>query len=263
MTIAAGFICSDGIILCADTEHSDGENKYQHQKIFSFGDFLLVTGAGTTAFLRMTFDKLFDAFRARGNPPVNGPDAREMIEEVIREVHDEHIFKFYKPADPSRPEIGLIIAVRCGDGKLALIKTADTAVYLSNSYEVTGIGQPMFEYWASYLHRDTLDMDAMTYLAFFMLKEAKKRTQGCGGYSVVVKLGGPDFRGPMVHRFFDENRIMADFPDSITRVLSVIAKLDVSDRWIEEKLQEFCHHVLAVRQAERQAKEQRDKTKWP
>ncbi len=47
MTIAAGFMCSDGIILCADSEHSDEITKFQRSKVFRFGKNLMLTGGWT------------------------------------------------------------------------------------------------------------------------------------------------------------------------------------------------------------------------
>jgi 20S proteasome alpha/beta subunit len=249
MTIAAGVICSDGIILCADSEQSLGEHKFQHDKIFTFEDCLIVTGAGATGFIRMAFDKLCDEYK--GARPVNASDARDIVEKVVRNLYAEHIFKFYQPSDPQRPVIEMVVATRCGEGKLALVKTSETAAYLSDSYEVPGIGQPMFEYWASYLYRPNLTMNVMSYLVFFMLREAKKNQQGCGGFSLVKKLCVDPKQTPMVHRVYDENRILADFPESVTRILSVCMDPSVPDQWIEEKLREFSQQVLAIRASEK------------
>jgi hypothetical protein len=142
------------------------------------------------------------------------------------------------------------------------MKTAITAVYLSEAYEVVGSGQPMFEYWASYLYRSNLDIDVMSYLASFMLRESKKTSEYCGGYSLVRKIPAKDYKGPLVSRVFDENRILADFPDSVTRILSVVADLNVSDEWIKGKLEEFSQHVMSIRESERHAKETRNKINW-
>ena len=153
MTIAAGFICSDGIILCADAEQTQGESKYQKDKIFDWNNYLLVTGAGNSAFLTMTFDKLSD--RLAETLPDNPSDARRVIEEVVLDVHEKHIFKFSGYSDPNRPSFDIIAAVRCATGELALVKTESDAAYLADMYVATGAGQPLFEYWAKYFYRHT------------------------------------------------------------------------------------------------------------
>jgi 20S proteasome alpha/beta subunit len=260
MTIAAGLVCTNGIVICADSQHSDEQAKYQRDKIWSLPDLsLTVTGAGSTAYLKMSFDKLCDEFKTSA---INATDAREKVESIIKEIHAEHLFKFWKPDSLTRPEIALVIAVKCRDGKLALIKTSLTAADLEETYAVVGTGQPMFEYWAAYLYRSNLDIDAMSYLAGFILREAKKSSEYCGGYSLMRKVPAGEYKGPLIGRLFDENRIMADFPDSVTRILSVVANLDVSDEWVKTKLEEFSNRVMAIRQAERQAKEMRLRIVW-
>ena len=52
VTIAAGLMCSDGIIVCADTELTHGDSKYQKTKLFAFEESLVLTGAaGDTALI--------------------------------------------------------------------------------------------------------------------------------------------------------------------------------------------------------------------
>ena len=78
MTIAAGFICTDGLVVCADGEQTDQTTKYHRSKVFTFGDSLIVTGAGASAHIKMTFDKLCDEYRTA--QPVNVSDARDVAE---------------------------------------------------------------------------------------------------------------------------------------------------------------------------------------
>jgi len=250
MTIAARFICSDGIILCADTEQTQGEAKYEKDKIFGFEDHLLVTGAGDSAFIKMAFDKLCDKFNEAR--PVNPSDARDMIEEIVLEIHDRHIFHFYEPSDPTRPQLYLIVGTRCTNVELALIKADNSAAFLADMYVATGAGQPLFEYWAKYFYRANLNMDVQSYLALFILREVKRSSVYCGGWSRVARLP----RTPFVPRpgevavgrtVYSENDLLVGFPDTVVRILSVLTDLSVSDSWIDAKLQEFSNSVKAVR----------------
>jgi 20S proteasome alpha/beta subunit len=154
MTVAAGFVCSDGIILCADSEHSDDIAKFQRPKVFRFGDNLVLTGAGTnSSYIRMAFDKLCDEYKS--DIP-NGPSAaRAALEKITMDVYANHIAPFFEPSDPRRPYIQLLTGTRCTSGELALAKSDDTAVYLSDGYETTGIGDYLFRYWADkFFERD-------------------------------------------------------------------------------------------------------------
>lgn len=245
MTIAAGFICPDGLVLCADSQQSDETTKYQRDKIFAFEDSLICTGAGSSAFIQTAFDKICDEYKSAR--PVNKSDARDVAERVITSVHQDHIYKFHPPNDPQRPYVQLILGTRCENGDVALVKTVDDAAYLGSEYEATGLGQYLFEYWARLFYRNNLSMDVMTYIALFILREVKNNADGCGGYSRAVRLP-KDKSYPLSHRWYDETEIFAGFPETMARILSVLIDPTTPDQWIEEKLEGFCKHIRLIRE---------------
>ena len=138
MTIAAGIRCSDGIIICADTEHTGDVSKFQETKIIPIEDHTVITGAGSTDYILMTADKLRDELKSAH--PVNVADARQIVETVVQGVHAEHIFNFYDASDPNRPSMELIVAMRCSEGDLALLKTFNSAVRVGSQFEFAGSG---------------------------------------------------------------------------------------------------------------------------
>jgi 20S proteasome alpha/beta subunit len=247
MTIAAGILCSDGIILCADTEHTGEVSKFQASKIIPLDEHTVMTGSGTMDYILMAADKLRDEFNAAR--PVNPSDARQKVESVVMGVHADHIFNFFQASDPNRPIIDLIVAARCSGGDLALIKTNNSAVRLGTNFEFTGSGFPIFEYWCRYFYRDRLTMAGMATLALFILKEVKKVHPYCGGSSQVFHL--PKVEGmPRTTRIFDEDQILLGFPDNIVKILSACFFEDTPTAWIEEKLHEFATGVRAIHQGE-------------
>lgn len=249
MTIAAGFICSDGLLLCADSQQSDETTKYQREKIFAFEDCLICTGSGDSAFIKMTFDKLCDEFKSA--KPTNRADARDISERTVTAVHEEHIYKFHQPGDSRRPYLQLILGARCQDGELALVKTVDDAAYLGGEYEATGLGQYLFEYWARLFYRNNLSMDVMLYIALFILREVKRNADGCGGYSRVLRMP-KDAKYPQKFTWYDENEIFAGFPETMVRILSVLTDPSVPDQWIDERLEGFCKHLRLIREHAKQ-----------
>ena len=248
MTIAAGIICADGIILCADTEHTGDVSKFQASKIIPIDENTFLTGAGSTDYILMTADKLRDELKE--TRPANSSDARRIVEKVVRDVYAEHIFSFYDASDPYRPQMFLITAIRCSGGDLALIKTTDSATRLGKDFEFTGTGQPIFEYWCRYFYRDRLTMEGMAMLALFMLKEVKKVHPSCGGASHVSYLPKvvSDVRGS---RLFNDEQLLLGFPDNIVRILSACFYTDTPGEWIEEKLHEFATGVRTLHQGEK------------
>jgi len=249
MTITAGFVCANGIILCADSQHSDEQAKYQRDKIYSNEDeTLCVTGAGNEAYIRMTFDKLCEEFTIS---PMDRMDARKKVEDIVKGVYNEHIFKLWKPTDPTCPEMALIVAAKCDDGEQALLKTSLSAVYLEDSYASVGSGQPMLEYWAAYLYRSTLSMDALAFPVLLMFREAKKSSEFCGGYTLMRKIPTKVSKEQTrsIYRIFDEGWVIAAFPEAMTRIISVVNDPNVSDEWIKTKLDEFSSHIMSYRKS--------------
>jgi 20S proteasome alpha/beta subunit len=249
LTIAAGILCSDGAILCADTEVSDDVRKFQAPKIFAIGDHTFLTGAGHSDYIAMAVDKLTDDLKVA--VPQHASDARQVIETLVHGIYEEHIFGFYKGSDPYRPQMQLIVAMRCANGDLALVRTNDSIAILSKEWEVAGTGAPIFDYWCRYFYRDRLTMEGMAVLALFMLKEVKKAHPHCGGASHVYYL--PRLAGGMPIRagIFDEDHLLLGFPDNIVRILSACFFEDTPSAWIDAKLQEFVTGVQTIHQEEK------------
>src|SRR5689334_18082767 len=70
MTIAAGFVCRDSVLLCADTEYRGWATKSHHAKIGSFdcpGGQVAFALAGNTAFAWSAIQKLKK--RLEATPP--------------------------------------------------------------------------------------------------------------------------------------------------------------------------------------------------
>jgi 20S proteasome alpha/beta subunit len=164
MTIAAGYLASDGILICADTEHADDVAKYKKPKVFKFKKHLIVTGAGNSHLLKLATDRLF---RALAQPPADIDGALSIVGDVIYELHERHIFKHYDATNHLRPTVSLIVAARCANGKLTIIKTQDDSAAFGGAYASVGCGSYLFEYWASHFFDRQLDIEAASYLLLF------------------------------------------------------------------------------------------------
>ena len=242
MTVAAGFLCSDGIILCADSEHSDEITKFQRSKVYRFGKNLVLTGAGQISYIRMAFDKLSDKYE-QGIPDTPS-GARLALEEVVVDVYANHIAPFFEVSN--RPYLHLITGTRCASGAMALVKSEDTAVFLSDGFETVGVGDYLFRYWADKFFEHTLPMRVMSYLCLFMLYETTKHVPGCGGACVVRRLPqDPDTKGSQT--WYDERSILAGFPDSIAWALAHCQDSSIPLDKIENKMREFAEQIASIR----------------
>jgi hypothetical protein len=141
VTIAAGFHCTDGIVICADTELTVGDRlKLAGEKVWRTGAddlpvAVAITGAGSVPYLRMVRDKIFGSVTK--NMRLN--DLRAIVEREISELHDRHLFKF--PDQALRPQVALILGLRDALGHRTVLSTADTAVTDIEHYECLEAGR--------------------------------------------------------------------------------------------------------------------------
>jgi 20S proteasome alpha/beta subunit len=116
MTIAAGFVCSNGIVLAADSEHSTDVGKFQRRKVFQckkekYG--FAVAGAGRSDLIRLVFDELREVLSEKDGLP----QIRRKLKKLLKNVCDEHIFSAYQATDPYRPRLLLLVAARMDTGE--------------------------------------------------------------------------------------------------------------------------------------------------
>jgi hypothetical protein len=246
MTIAAGMRCSDGIVICADTENTDGNFKRQKNKIWGTRERLLVTGAGAVSYLKMAADKL--SARIEGRQPDNSEAARSIVERLMRRIHEQHILPLHYSGHPNANDVAfsLIIAIRCGDGQLALIKTELTTAVLVNDYEAVGTGADIFNYWARYfLDEATVNMDVASYFSLFMLREAKDVARNVGGSTFIFKMDSNPLAPKVWRSIWDDKAVLAGFPQSAVKVLLSATNLRNNEKAFEWDLDMF---KVAVRQ---------------
>ena len=247
MTIAAGIRCSDGIVICADTQHTQGNMKFDQTKIWGVGDHLLMTGAGAANLMKMAFDKLAHEFTV--GLPKNSFEARDTIENLVQTIHRQHVFPLYRVQHPSAQEMSLdlIVCIRCKNGELALIDTNLTTAKVIEEYEAVGTGRDVFLYWASRFLWRRLNLEVTGYLAKFFLRECKHVSSYVGGETVVATMfkSRADSKVYRVEAY--EGYTLAWFPNSIVRLLLAAIDRDISEEEFETHFQIVTKDVKELR----------------
>jgi len=186
VTIAAGFMCQDGILLCADTELTYTDIlKYEGSKVRTFQDSetaLAITGAGDWEYLRMAFDKVVDRIETsdRSMPAIEGA-----FEHAVLDIYGRHI-----PLCPREPKPGfdLLLGVRSDGGKLALFKSSDTAIAKISSFDLVGMGALLGRSAVETLYTPDITVRKCALLAFHLLRLAKKHVPSVGGHSDIASI---------------------------------------------------------------------------
>ncbi len=264
--MAAGFRCSDGIVLCADTELTYTDIlKYQGSKIRVYereGLAAAITGAGDWEYLRMAFEKVLDRI---DELPSTLDAIQSDFERIILDIHARHIPLF--PREP-KPGIDVLLAVRCeGDG-LALIRSSDTAIARSSTFELLGTGSLLARSFADNLYAPDIRMKECVFLAAYVMRLAKRYVPAVGGSSDIVAL---PFEGQMRNEpavnITDLEQLYAELHSSLRPVLlafpDVAASLQDSLNMQRMSDEEFERKLMIMVEAIRQLRERQKSFQSP
>lgn len=223
MTIAAGFVCNDGLVLCADTEVSLSSFKISGVKAYIAPDGPVkagIVGAGWTDGITWFRDRLADSI----DHVSNIPQAQALIEDLLAEIYRKHI---YPDPHGHRNDFEMLIGLWT-DGHTRLLKTAKTAVIQVSYFEALGTGWELASYFLDRMYSPTQSTWTGIALATHMLMHVKKHVQGCGGESHIIHLknnGHCDFvTTPQIE---DTERFLVAFDKAIRPVLFAGPDLNV------------------------------------
>ena len=185
MTIAIGILCSDGIVLSADSQETFNEYaKLQRAKVFELSLIhpdvkVVIAGSGDSNF--------YDALRERLEDGIDmaEPDLisiRNKIEEVIV-GYCTRVWPLYA-AQKDRPSAQMLIGIRATDG-FALLHTEGPITRQGNSPECIGFGADFSLYHLKKLFKNTMLCAEVCPIAAYVLDLAKENVEFCGGASDV------------------------------------------------------------------------------
>jgi 20S proteasome alpha/beta subunit len=191
MTVAAGFVCNNGVVLGADTEITfPGGGKANESKLFrinrEMGCYLTYTGIPDFA------KELVDRLRAR----TKGQDADEIIR-IVRQEYKEMLEVQDKKPQEERTSAWFLVTVRRDVREPYKTKVYDyeTELYVARNdnffrvekYFALGIGEELaaalFE--PLYLRLGTREN---VYLMVYAIKKIKQSIQGVGGHTEIIEI---------------------------------------------------------------------------
>jgi hypothetical protein len=181
MTIAAGFKCRDGVILCADSQITLNQGKKYQAKIFGInkraGIYLVYSG--DVVFARELVDILQEALKER-----IGKSAVTDVKKIYKDFRREHYTKL--PKD-EKTTASILITAR--EGNRILLYYASSGHFMPvDTYEVLGIGQEYGEALFKPLYSKSLSCTEVGYIAIYGLWKVKTFVEGCGGVSHIREI---------------------------------------------------------------------------
>jgi 20S proteasome alpha/beta subunit len=197
VTIAAGFHCNEGIVLCADTQETiTGFIKGYEGKIvtnFLGGDAAVaIAGSGTSDYIRTAKEKAVEGLH--GLKELR--EIRDKIETNLISFFDIHLSRWSGFVENERPTVELLIAVTTKHSGFGLFHWSGTSFHLTHQKAI-GAGILLANTLIQQYCIGNFTLDELTSLAVFIVNKVKKHVDTCGGntHMVLLKRGG-DFGVP-------------------------------------------------------------------
>jgi len=186
MTMAAGFVCSDGVLLCADTLYTDGYTKEYREKIFnvpvSGGEFAIAL-SGHADNARMAFDKA-KAVLQSGNRKTDS--IRSIVDVATESVIDvQRCFVDSRPHDEQEmAAFSLLIAAAArNQGAKLFVTEGRSGVAEIDTFACRGIARHLGQFIIAAGYSSEITVDQAAILGIHALTAAKEHVDGCGGPS--------------------------------------------------------------------------------
>lgn len=256
MTVCAGFLCTDGLILGADTEHSGG-SKYHASKLsrgtFEGGEYAL-TGTGSVSFCGMARDFIWgaldDAEAKFKEAKTREPRAKifsSAVDSVIKAIHAAYIDH---PTYPDQvPYLELIIGVhfKGEDEHTKLMHCAgDGGVEWKDHHVVAGMGTDIAMRFLTILAPGPRPIDIMSAIAFLCIAEAKLGSEGVSGDSELIQFPHP--RPPVIQSFYSELPLLEIAEEALD--LAVCTPRErLTSKAFEAKLKAFSDKLRKIKSA--------------
>jgi len=200
VTLIAGVRCADGIVIAADTEHTDGVVRFQEHKLNVFPAVrtmschlselaespyrVVIAGAGFSDYIKMTADCIRDGIEGSNHFMT---EMRDVVDSAVRRTH-ETIFKHWNPEDQNRPSVSLFVGLRSGE-ETKILRTVDEAVSEVETMSFAGTGESLARYLAGGLYRPRQSSAVVLNILVQVFRAVKESGAYVGGNTELCILG--------------------------------------------------------------------------
>jgi 20S proteasome alpha/beta subunit len=195
MTIAAGFTCSDGLVLCADTQETiTGYAKVNTQKMTQIETpfyNMVFTGSGDSGLIDMTVQLMEQALTL--TQQLSGVwEIEKTLRESLVDTFNRHIAPWSQFAETERPITpDLLIGLQFPAATL-LYRAGGTTLRRVYESQCVGTGVVLAKSLMAKMFHHGLSIAQGWLIALYTLYQAKTWVDGCGGNSDILLLSNRD-----------------------------------------------------------------------
>jgi hypothetical protein len=244
MTIAAGLLCNEGVLICADTEETSWIMKSHASKIRHFefpGGAAAFAYAGNTRFassaIRKCQTRLIGLSKRSSGKPV---DPISEIEGILDREYRRNVLSHPGYATDSSLYYQLLIALWVEGCETKLYVADQTALDEIPTFECIGIGESLARHLIASGHSGGMEYNRALPLAAYTLALVKDQVKDCDGMSIFVFVGNDGkigtvtslHDGPCVQL----ERYARSYDSLCRRLLTVIADPALDPKYFEPNL---------------------------
>jgi ATP-dependent protease HslVU (ClpYQ) peptidase subunit len=186
VTIAAGFVHKDGVLLSSESRVESDSSKELGWKILplngDWGDGL-VAYAGTVDVAVSAIQK-FDRKLKRTKPE----NILEELEQALEKEWKRKVFAHPLYGEDDCPDYQLLLAIRPQGEISRLYVTSETTIHEVNGFRCIGSGADLATHLLGPTMLGNMDEERVACLAAYVLAEVKRSVPGCDGLSIFRSL---------------------------------------------------------------------------
>jgi hypothetical protein len=187
VTIAAGFVCADGIVLAADSKESYGEeHTYVDKLTMVHTDHCsaAVTGAGDAELLDFITPRIEQLLQRTFN---DNDDLQRKVQELLTGIYGSPAIAVFPVSNAEELRTHFLIAARLKNHFPALFLTASSLVTRIDS-GARLIGSGTMRQMADELATIPMDIRKASGAAIYLIYETKRRNNFVGGFTHIYRL---------------------------------------------------------------------------
>ncbi len=237
MTIAAGFKCSDGILLASDTLYSGAHQRLYGRKLWILHADDPVVAFGGAAQSVAALTRARDEIERKIRTGDSLQRTLDMIDLVLKKVND----KFGRP---DWPDVQALVVIRAG-GQNRLFQNVGQHVALSPvDLPTVCVGsESLGDYFSQSLFREWMSLKWAKVIAAYLVWNCKKYASGhCGGDTHFIEVPAS---GPVV--FMDDQIAIAQYEQHLAGIDNAMQVVfpdeQVSDATVSARLEAITHAI--------------------
>ncbi len=252
MTVAAGFVCKGGIVLCADSQETAGDYKFPVEKVVTKVDpwtEIAIAGSGTGPLVDMATEQLAKGLLG-GHENYTAVEGR--LGDVLNELY-ETPFRLYPVREAEDSVVQLLIAVKVGKMQVPILYQASaTAISRVTQYAIIGSGRAV-QYEVQQLYTPEIGMAQGILIAVQLMNVAKAVLSSVGGTGRIVTLEvGEEMGVAGDWEMIEAEKAVRRFNEQLSSLRLDFANLEIGDDTFAAMLQRFVKKSLSNRHEYRQ-----------